>query len=235
MRQAYQRVAAMRDTDAHYANLNFRHALNRYFRGIREFCELIEDYIRDLAPRTAEAAEETTDSEETLSDDEKQRVANYKPPSRAPLPTQQDYEMMFRDELERELIDRREFHNFPKQYTKAWLVAKLMELDQQGNLGCGARRGYRSLANDPTARSRPKGFNLDAAIRDAKAAKKAEKEAAQKQMAAERTQKRRNQGLPSSIDRGQTPGIFTHSPDTSSDEARDDSEASSTTSESVPI
>ncbi|EXJ95854.1 hypothetical protein A1O1_00979 [Capronia coronata CBS 617.96] len=230
LQRHFYRMSDMMDVEQRYTNLGFRHALCRCIRSIRELTRVYEEYYRHLDGNSSPPADESTDSEATLSEDEKQRMVDYKPRPRPVLPTRQEYDMMFKDELQRELVDERGFVAFPPRYTKDWLIAKLMELDQQGNFGCGARHGYRNLANNPGARARPRGFDLEAAIAVDKNTRYNLKDDERRRLKEARKLKRQAQGLPSSIDRGETPGRFSQDVDESSDESRMDSEYSSTTS-----
>jgi len=77
------------------------------------------------------------------------------------LPTYADYNRMFKDELERELIIEREI-GMPviKSYAgKKGLIGLLMRLDQRGIYGQGARNGYHALTGK--AGKRPPDFRKD--------------------------------------------------------------------------
>ncbi|EXJ81294.1 hypothetical protein A1O3_07584 [Capronia epimyces CBS 606.96] len=228
-----KRLDDMMDVGRYYANLGFRHVLCRYIRSLRELSQLFGEYHRSFYEHDV-SAEYTTDSESTLSDDERQRLAEYRPPSPRTLPTREEYEMMFKDELERELRDVRGFRDLPKRYGKSYLIDRLMELDQRGKYGAGARNGYRNLENNRAAKARPRGYDLEAAIAAVERKIRDKKENDRNQNKAARWEKRRKQGLISSSDSRRPSVQFSRYSEESSDESRRDSEETSTTSEGTP-
>ncbi|KAL2439008.1 hypothetical protein ABEF95_015436 [Exophiala dermatitidis] len=218
MVRCFDRVLDMRKPGLEYTNLGFRHAINRFLRSVRELTRLFEEYALRLDNAAVAEQVESTDSESLLSDDEKQRVAQYNGPTPRQAPRREDYELMFKNELERELLQVRQFpvNELPNRYTKDFLIQKLMDLDQGGRYGQGAVNCYRGLEQQAGARNRPRGWDLSAAIERARNTRKALRSAMRKHQGGERKRKRRAQGLDSSVDHGETPDQFTDDVDESS-------------------
>lgn len=147
-------------------NLSLRHSLCRFIRAVGELQCLFDEFSRGLEEE-AQEVETATDSEEFLSDDEKQKLST-KVAGASGLPTRAEYETMFKDELERELIKERKVGHMPGNANKDQLIQMLMDEDQQGNVGCGAYHGYKAFYPNSTARSRPTDFELEKAIADYK-------------------------------------------------------------------
>ncbi|KAH0836198.1 hypothetical protein AYO21_08600 [Fonsecaea monophora] len=193
VRQHYGRLYQFFDDRHLRTNLGFRHQFNRLIVAVRELRHLFLEYAQvhetedapgrqqqydhgsGAADQTGNQEEDTddsqSDSQNTPSTLDTARLARRRtsPRRHRIVPTRQEYELMFVDELERELRNRG-FTNLEqalgkKRWLKADLVNKLMALDQEGNhLGHGADEGYRHITGNLTARSRPKGFNLDHAL-----------------------------------------------------------------------
>ncbi|KAK5330344.1 hypothetical protein LTR93_001933 [Exophiala xenobiotica] len=200
VREQYKRMNRMLARKGRpYSNLALRQALNRFLRLVRDLRRLFIEYDHRIShPSSDEEDSSDTDSQPFLSDDEQRRVNSYQPPQRPGLPTRKEYDMMFKDELLRELAVGRDYQNRSikiDNMTKKQLVSELMRADREGNLGAGARHGYRNMMEDPRARGRPKNFNLDDAIEEYKRrceqARDAEKDEAHRQ----RQAGRRAQGL----------------------------------------
>ncbi|KIW17516.1 hypothetical protein PV08_04710 [Exophiala spinifera] len=203
--EQYRRILKMFDAGGlrSYLNLALRHALNRFLRLMRNLRRMFLEYDQNMRQQDAGAKRATpttqgseTDSESFLSDEEQERVDNYNPRQRPPLPSRDDYAAMFRDELMREITIQRQIPlETVRASTRDQLIDKLVELDRQGNLGAGAQYGYRRLNNDAAARGRPRGWNLEDAInayntqhRDTRVTERSNKRQA-------RVRKRRLQGL----------------------------------------
>ena len=104
--------------------------------------------------------------------------ANSYPPPPPPLPTlilptRAQYEAMFNPELTRELRNNRGVREISraipkpdKSIRKADLVDLLMRLDREGNLGHGAREGYRAVTGEWGARGVPSGWDLEEALKE---------------------------------------------------------------------
>ncbi|KAL2438960.1 hypothetical protein ABEF95_015156 [Exophiala dermatitidis] len=218
MVRCFDRVLTMRRPGLEYTNLSFRHAINRFLRSIRELTRLFEEYALRIDNAGIAEQVDSTDSESLLSDDEKQRVAQYNGPAPRQAPRREDYELMFKNELERELLQVRQFpvNELPNRYTKDFLIQKLMDLDQEGRYGQGAVNCYRGLEQQAGARNRPRGWDLSAAIDRARNTRKTLRSAMRRYQHGERKRKRRAQGLDTSVDHGETPYQFTDDVDESS-------------------
>ncbi|EXJ61364.1 uncharacterized protein A1O5_11922 [Cladophialophora psammophila CBS 110553] len=206
-------------------HLGFRHQYNRFIRALRELRQLVEEYdhenplgnngrehrqqdqgsrTRDERVNHEEGSDDTrSDSETTLSPREKTRLANHPTsPKRykaLALPTRGEYELMFVDELERELQKNRGVKDLEdvlgKKYKKADLIDKLMALDGEGSLGRGATECYRHITGNPTSRSRPKRFNLEKALTQYYSNRNNERILAQRARKDARRQARIGQGI----------------------------------------
>ncbi|OQU99614.1 hypothetical protein CLAIMM_05224 [Cladophialophora immunda] len=193
VKQQYERLYRFFEEKHPRPNLGFRHQFNRVIRAVSELRLLFLEYDgtgtdRNMAGRQdqqgqgsgtrgqednqEEHSDDThSDSEDTLSSGERQRLAGNRPPPKryAIVPTRADYELMFVDELARELRNR----GFPdlnqvlgRRYNKDDLINKLMALDREGNqLGHGADEGYRHITGDLTSRCRPRGWDLEDALK----------------------------------------------------------------------
>jgi hypothetical protein len=213
-------------------NLSLRLKLNRFIRLICDLHCLVKEFTEPLSESV-----NSSDSQEVLSEDEQQRLTNYTPPRRRPsLPTQEDYERMLKDELERELVIERQ-HGFPTgvKPDKAQMVRSLMLLDRQGILGAGAQHHYRILLDKPNATRRPRRFNLDKAVEAYKKRQAGEKKAARVAQRRVRMQRRREEGLSNTKGLTRPPagqGPFTEPYDDLSDDNEEEiSESESTASE----
>ncbi|OAP62432.1 hypothetical protein AYL99_04635 [Fonsecaea erecta] len=195
VKQHYDRLFQFFDGNQSRPHLGFRRQFNRLIVAVRElrllFLEHCQAAVDDgnvagsqqqpgrgsRRPSQEDNQEESsddthTDSEATLSSAETARVASGRPPARRinVVPTRAQYELMFLDELEREMRHRG-FANVAQtlgknRYKKVDVIDKLMEFDREGtHLGSGADNGYRHLSGLLTARTRPKGFNLEDMIR----------------------------------------------------------------------
>ncbi|KAJ9614897.1 hypothetical protein H2204_014336 [Knufia peltigerae] len=174
IQEQYLRILKMFDVIGRqsYLNLALRQGLNRFLRLMRNLRRLFLEYDHKIGQEEAAAQGSTpatpdseTDSQPFLSDQEQDRISKYNPRQTPSLPSRQDYAAMFRDELMREVtIQRQILEKSVRSDNRNQLIEKLMALDRQGNLGAGARYGYRSLNNDAAARGRPKGWNLEDAI-----------------------------------------------------------------------
>ncbi|OAL29477.1 hypothetical protein AYO20_09214 [Fonsecaea nubica] len=224
VRQHYGRLYQFFDDRHLRTNLGFRHQFNRLIVAVRELRYLFLEYAQvheaEDAPGTQQqnghgsgAANQTGNQEEDTDDSQSDsqntpstldtaRLARRRtsPRRHRIVPTRQEYELMFVDELERELRNRG-FTNLEqalgkKRWLKADLVNKLMALDQEGNhLGHGADEGYRHITGNLTARSRPKGFNLDHALQIYNLTKRARRGQEKKQRKEARRQARIARGI----------------------------------------
>ncbi|KIW96633.1 uncharacterized protein Z519_02024 [Cladophialophora bantiana CBS 173.52] len=194
MRNHHARLLQFFNYEHPRTHLGFRHQFNRFVRALRELRQLVEEYdhenpqgnsggdhhqqdqgsrTRDESVNQEEGSDDThSDSETTLSPREKTRLVNHPTsPKRykaLALPTRGEYELMFVDEMERELQKNRGVKDLEnvlgKKYKKADLIDKLMALDGEGCLGHGATECYRHITGNPTSRGRPKRFNLEKAL-----------------------------------------------------------------------
>lgn len=239
VRQTWHEVEEQRSrllnmlTEAHdRTNLSLRLKLNRFIRLICDLHCLVKEFTEPLSESV-----NSSDSQEFLSEDEQRRLANYTPRRRrSSLPTQEDYERMLKEELEREIVIEREHEFNPGvKPDKAQMVRSLMLLDRKGIRGAGAQHHYRILLNRPNATRRPRRFNLDKAVEAYKKRQAEEKMAARVAQRRVRMQRRREGGL--STTRGLTrppagQGPFTDRYDDLSDDNEEEiSESESTASE----
>ncbi|KIV78023.1 hypothetical protein PV11_09788 [Exophiala sideris] len=230
--QQHSQVLGILNDRLDRTNFSLRLKLNRFIRLIRDLHCLVKEFTQPLSE-----GENSSDSQEFLSEDEQQRLANFNRQSqRRILPTQEAYERMLKDELEREIAIERQYE-FPPgvKPNKATLIHNLMLLDRRGVLGAGAQHHYRILLDKPDAMRRPKRFNLDKAIEAYKKRQVEGRKAGRVAQRHGRQQRRRDKGL--SPTRGLTilpaaQGPFTDSnDDLSADEEKNLSESESTESE----
>ncbi len=200
VKEQYRRMKGMLDKYARpHPNLALLQALNRFFRLIRDLRRLFIEYDhRVSSPSSDEEDLSDTDSQPFLSDEEQDRVNNYEPPQRPGLPTRKEYDIMFKDELLRELkVERRDRRKKIDNMTKKQLIRELTRCDREGNLGAGARHGYRNMMEDPRARGRPKDFKLDEAIEEYERQREERRDAEKDEAHRQRQAGRRAQGLSS--------------------------------------
>ena len=135
-----------------HAHLNLRRELSKFIGLVRELRSLFQEYCH-----RCDKSEQALGKDSRIEEAGIQREA-------APeivVPTREEYEAMFVDELKRELLKERNVGEIRKTLSKDQLIDQLMELDSQGVYGCGARNGYRAM-EEPKVLRRPKNFNLEA-------------------------------------------------------------------------
>ncbi|KAI1622278.1 hypothetical protein EDD37DRAFT_610705 [Exophiala viscosa] len=232
VKRQHSRLVGVLNDKLDRTNLSLRHKLNRFIRLIGDLHCLVKGFTQPLSDR-----EVSSDSQEFLSEDEQQRLANFMPRVQTHnLPTQKDYERMLKDELEREITVERqiEFSPGPKP-NKAILVHNLMLLDRRGVLGAGAQHHYRILLDKPKATRRPQHFNLEKAVEGHKKRQVDGRKAGRDAQRHARKQRRRGRGFSPTGGMTRPPavqGSFTDShDDLSADEEKVLSESESTESE----
>lgn len=165
----HSRLLAFFDYGNPRANLSFRQQFNRFISSVRETRQLVQEYLKSKAGNANDAEDSDADTwtSESSAGAITRATSNQATVQKPTLPAKEEYEDMFVDELERELKLNRSIGDFEAAFgykrkpKKSELVQKLMDCDQQGNVGNGATEGYRHITGDKKSRSRPKGWNLE--------------------------------------------------------------------------